>query len=258
MDTPIETMRAQPASEASAGLDPLLSGVRRVALLADEETDPQAVLRGLAGELLQIPGAEEVHVHHLAPNGAAQELVAVYLFQGNARLSYLIARGERPPGVSWVASTGRSVLATDQRELAASVPRLIATGAASCALLLPLIEGGSPRAVVTLVRRLGEPFDERSVALAGTLVDQGAMALALVRARAEAGTDAVAGCLNHRAMRRRLNEEIDRAARTGIPLSCLLMDLDDFKLVNDEHGHQAGDKVLQARRAGACRRVPRF
>ena len=96
-----------------------------------------------------------------------------------------------------------------------------------------------------LVRRHGGPFDERTVELASTLVDQAAAALALVRARAEAGTDPVAGCMNHRAMRRRLDEEIGRATRAGTPLSCLLIDLDNFKLVNDEHGHQAGDAVLR-------------
>ena len=66
-----------------------------------------------------------------------------------------------------------------------------------------------------------------------------------MRARAEAGTDPVAGCMNHRAMRRRLDEEIGRAARTGGPLSCLLIDLDNFKLVNDRHGHPAGDAMLR-------------
>jgi len=120
-----------------------------------------------------------------------------------------------------------------------------ATGPASCALLLPMVERGEVEAVVMLVRRSSPALDEYAVDLARTLVDQAAAALALVRARAEAGTDAVAGCMNHRAMRRRLEEEIDRASRAGSPLSCILIDLDDFKRVNDDHGHQAGDAVLR-------------
>ncbi len=180
------------------------------------------------------------------------------MFEADGRLSYLLPCGERPPGVSWVASTGQSLLATDERELAASVPRLTATGQTNCALLLPLAERGEVAAVVMLVRRLTAGFDERSVELAGTLVDQAATALALVRARAEAGTDPVAGCMNHRAMRRRLDEEIGRAARTGSPLSCLLIDLDNFKLVNDRHGHQAGDAVAARGRPRAGGRVSRL
>jgi diguanylate cyclase (GGDEF)-like protein len=229
----------------SAVGDPLLASVRRLTLLADEASDSEAIFRALARELLALPGAEEVQVHHLAAAGAAEDLVAVYLFEGDGRLSYLLPCGERPPGVSWVASTGQSLLATDDRELAASVPRLTATGQTSCALLLPLAERGEVGAVVMLVRRLSAAFDERSVELSSTLVDQAAAALSLVRARAEAGTDPVAGCMNHRAMRRRLDEEIGRAARTGSPLSCLLIDLDNFKLVNDRHGHQAGDAMLR-------------
>jgi len=96
------------------------------------------------------------------------------------------------------------------------------------------------------VRRDAEAFSAAEIELAGALVEQGATALALARARAEAGTDAVTGCMNHRAMRRRLDEEIGRAARTSGPLSCLLIDLDDFKSVNDRYGHQAGDSMLRA------------
>ncbi|HYM46292.1 MAG TPA: sensor domain-containing diguanylate cyclase [Solirubrobacteraceae bacterium] len=225
--------------------DPLLAGVRRLTLLADSAGDGEAIFRGLARELLLAPGAEEVHVHHLASPPAEEELVVVYLFEGDGRLSYLAPRSERPPGVGWVAGAARSVLAADPRELAASVPRIAARSEAGCALLLPLAVRGEVEAVVMCVRRRAEAFEPRSIEHAATLVEQAATALALVRARAEAGTDPVTGCMNHRAMRRRLQEEIGRAMRTGTPLSCLLIDLDNFKLVNDRHGHQAGDHVLR-------------
>jgi diguanylate cyclase (GGDEF)-like protein len=233
-------------STSSAGVDRVLAGIRRLTALADGVANVDAMFRVLARELLSVPGADEVRIHHLAPDGSAEEeLVAVYMFGGIGRLSYLQPRTERPPGVSWVASTRRSFLASDAAELEASIPRLAETGAVNCALLLPLAERGEVEAVVVLVRRDSEAFAAADIELAVALVEQASTALALARARAEAGTDAVTGCMNHRAMRRRLDEEIDRATRTGGLLSCLLIDLDDFKLVNDRHGHQAGDAMLR-------------
>jgi diguanylate cyclase (GGDEF)-like protein len=233
-------------TSASLGdIDRLLAGIRGLTALADGATDAEAIFRALARELLSVPGGEEVHIHHLAAGGEQEDLVAVYLFEGDGRLSYLLPPVERPPGVSWVASTGRSFLVAAD-ELAANVPRLIATGTMSCALLLPLAERGEVEAVVMLVRRLSTVFAPNAVELASALVEQAATALALVRARAEAGTDPVTGCMNHRAMRWRLDEEIGRSMRTGGPLSCMLIDLDNFKLVNDRQGHQAGDAILRA------------
>ena len=229
-----------------AGVDRLLAGIRRLTALADGASDADAFFRALARELLAVPGAEEVHIHHLGGPDAEDELVAVYMFDGEARVSYLVPRAERAPGVSWVASTGQSFLAAELEEFQASVPRLAETGGVRAALLLPLADRGEVEAVVMLVRRVGEVFAAADVELATALVEQGSTALALVRARAEAGTDAVTGAMNHRAMRRRLDEEIGRAARSGGPLSCLLIDLDDFKLVNDRHGHGAGDAMLRS------------
>jgi diguanylate cyclase (GGDEF)-like protein len=229
---------------SSGDVDRLLAGIRRLTALADEASDSETIYRALARELLATPGAEEVHVHHLSTSGE-EELVTVYMFEGNGRLSYLVPRAERPPGVSWVASTKRSFMASESDEFLASVPRLAATGAVSSVLLVPLAERSEVEAVVMLVRRSSDAFAPSAVEFATGLVEQAATALALVRALAEAGTDAVTGCMNHRAMRRRLDEEIGRATRSGSPLSCLLIDLDDFKLVNDHYGHQAGDAMLR-------------
>jgi diguanylate cyclase (GGDEF)-like protein len=242
----MDVVRGMETATSPEDAGSVLAGVRRLTLLADSATNAETIFRELARELLAVLGAEEVHVHHLAEAGAEDELVAVYMFDADGRLSYLLPRGERPPGVSWVANTASSILLAGESELEENVPRLLAAGAAGSALLLPLTQRGEVAAVVILVRRGAEPFGAAAVDLAATLVDQAAAGLALVSARVEAGTDPVTGCMNHRAMRRRLDEEIVRATRTGDPLSCLLIDLDDFKLVNDMQGHQAGDAVLRA------------
>ncbi|TFH06442.1 MAG: diguanylate cyclase [Spirochaetales bacterium] len=70
----------------------------------------------------------------------------------------------------------------------------------------------------------------------------------LSRALAEverlAMTDPLTGLLNRRAMTERLHEEERRAARYKSTFSFLMGDLDHFKRINDEHGHECGDQVL--------------
>jgi diguanylate cyclase (GGDEF)-like protein len=58
-------------------------------------------------------------------------------------------------------------------------------------------------------------------------------------------TDALTGVYNRRYIDRRLVEEVARARRQGYRLSCLYIDVDHFKQVNDTYGHQAGDDVLR-------------
>jgi diguanylate cyclase (GGDEF)-like protein len=58
--------------------------------------------------------------------------------------------------------------------------------------------------------------------------------------------DDLTGLYNRRYFRDRLDAEIAFARRQALPVSLVLMDLDYFKRVNDEHGHPAGDEVLAA------------
>lgn len=56
--------------------------------------------------------------------------------------------------------------------------------------------------------------------------------------------DSLTGLLNRRAFNDRLAEECDRTQRYGEPFSLVLLDLDGFKVVNDNYGHAVGDQVL--------------
>ncbi|MFW5451229.1 MAG: DUF484 family protein [Methylophagaceae bacterium] len=57
--------------------------------------------------------------------------------------------------------------------------------------------------------------------------------------------DPLTGINNRRFFDQRVEEEVTIAQRNKTPLSCLFIDLDHFKRVNDDHGHQAGDSVLK-------------
>lgn len=59
-----------------------------------------------------------------------------------------------------------------------------------------------------------------------------------------ATTDALTGLLNRKSGIEELDEEIARHSRSQTPLSCLMLDIDNFKSINDKYGHQAGDAAL--------------
>lgn len=60
------------------------------------------------------------------------------------------------------------------------------------------------------------------------------------------GTDTVTGLLGQQRIQEALSVEVARAAREMVPMALLVLDVDNFKAVNDAHGKQAGDKLLRA------------
>ncbi|MBI5756059.1 MAG: diguanylate cyclase [Nitrospirae bacterium] len=61
----------------------------------------------------------------------------------------------------------------------------------------------------------------------------------------QATTDGLTNLLNHRAFLERYQEEVMRSQRTQKPFSIMMVDVDNFKAINDTHGHHYGDKALR-------------
>ena len=93
-------------------------------------------------------------------------------------------------------------------------------------------------------------FSRETKDLAAWLASQAAVALENARlhdvVQRQAITDDLTGLVNRRRFIDALQSEIERARRFGSHLTVVLADLDDFKRVNDEFGHHAGDDVLRS------------
>jgi two-component system cell cycle response regulator len=72
------------------------------------------------------------------------------------------------------------------------------------------------------------------------------MAMLVEEAQHAATTDPLTGIMNRRALLAALDVEQSRSERNGYPMALLLLDVDHFKTVNDQHGHAMGDQVLSA------------
>ncbi len=103
--------------------------------------------------------------------------------------------------------------------------------------------------VLLLYPAPGGSFDRRAQEMAHWLASQASIALENERLHRTVKQQAVTDELTQLANRRRFTEtlatEVRRAERFGDPLALVLTDIDDFKAINDQHGHAVGDRVLR-------------
>ena len=120
---------------------------------------------------------------------------------------------------------------------------------ASALLAIPLVVGARVVGVLALVSDGDDPLPAEIVEVLETMAAHAASAIEAARLHGRtqelAQIDPLTRLPNRRQLDTDLALEMDRCRRQQRPLSFLMLDVDHFKQCNDEHGHQAGDEVLQ-------------
>jgi diguanylate cyclase (GGDEF)-like protein len=166
--------------------------------------------------------------------------------------------GDLPQDLAVVRTRQPVEVRLDDPELEGEMRRQLLEWEEQSSLMVPLIVGGEVVGSLEVSEAVyPRHFTEQEIALCVALGEQAAVAIhnaqlyRQVREQKEtierqATMDGLTGLFNHRFFWERLRDEVARARRYGHPLSLLMLDLDDFKLVNDRFGHPVGDELLRA------------
>ncbi len=217
------------------------------------------IARGRLSERVPVKGRDEFAMLATAFNDMANQLQARLdeLEDERSRLRDAITRfGEALAATHDLGTLLRVIVeaaveatgATGAR-LVADDGRIVETGdpdAEGDELQFPLTAGRTTFGTLSLV---GRSFDDEQRMTANSLASHAAIALENARlhriVERQALVDGLTGIANRRQCEDALTAEIARAERLGAPFTLVLADLDDFKTVNDDHGHPVGDDVLR-------------
>ncbi|HEV2593669.1 MAG TPA: GGDEF domain-containing protein [Sphingomicrobium sp.] len=200
--------------------------------------DANAVLRSTASALL--PGFGGA-LYIFNNSGDRLELSTSWQWPEATPLSETIA-----PGDCWAIKRGKLHMnLVDENALCCEHQQCCVT-----TMEIPMMARGEIYGLL-VVQRSGESASDELSNIA-TAVDAlaDAMSLSLAnlalreRLRTQALRDGLTGLYNRRYMEDALERYMEQAARTQLPLSIVMIDLDHFKKLNDEHGHAMGDAVL--------------
>ncbi|HSK09095.1 MAG TPA: sensor domain-containing diguanylate cyclase, partial [Vicinamibacterales bacterium] len=256
---------AAPDPQAASRI--LVEGTRRCLLARRHAEQLVAELYAFGRRIAQTQDAADLHALLLETMAtrvrALQAGLALY-DEATGRLSIVATRGypavlvedlRIAPGegvIGQVFLSRRPLLVTDASRERPGPPRLrYRTGSF---IALPLFTGTTGLGVLTLADREDlQPFSRSDLTVARALTAPATLGLAAARIAAHnralahaAAVDPLTGLFNRRYFETRIDEEIQRARRHGLDLALLVIDADDFKLLNDRLGHLVGDQVLRA------------
>ncbi len=243
--TAVETARLLTRSEE------LASELRRLLDMSGElsaSLDPRQVANVLAGHLGRAMHADECAISYWDRRAGLLESLGYWPEIAPEELQPFFDVSGFPLTLRVLEDQVARVVDTEDQNADPAEVALLARDGHRTLAMLPLIAKGQSIGLVELFSKTDVRWDDERLELARTMANEAAMALENARlyddARKLADRDPLTGFYNHRYLHERLGEEVVRSQRGRRPLSVLMLDLDDFKLVNDTFGHLFGDQVL--------------
>jgi diguanylate cyclase (GGDEF)-like protein len=166
-------------------------------------------------------------------------------YYDRARQNFDRARVQLTGGATrWVLRNGRPLIIGDLSRSDLGVELHGDPGVRSW-MGVPLVIYGNVDGVLAIQSRSPNVFDEERLRLLDAIGAQAAVALENARLYEMAMVDGLTKLFVRRYFDGRLEEEIERANRFSTVFSVVIMDIDNFKQLNDTHGHIAGDRMLR-------------
>ncbi len=210
--------------------------------------DPRQVAELMAGHLARAMGAEECLISYWDRGAGRVESLGSFPAERFKEIAPFFDVSGYPETLRVLERQETVIIDSDDPNADAAEVLLMGKDRTRLLAMLPLVAKGVSIGLVELISDGAVAFDEERLGLARTMANEAAMALENARlyedARNLADRDPLTGFYNHRFLHERLGEEVVRTQRSRRNMSVMMLDLDDFKLVNDTFGHLFGDRVL--------------
>ena len=213
-----------------------------------ESLDPRQVANLMAGHLARAMGVDECAISYWDRSAGRLESLGYHPPIRLAQMEPYFEVAGYPETLRVLERGMAMIIDADDPIADAAEVALLRRDGIRMLVMLPLVAKGQAIGLVELFSKAPVSWDAQQLEVARTMANEAAMALENARlyedARKRADRDPLTGFFNHRYLHERMGEEVVRAQRNKRPLSVMMLDLDDFKLVNDTFGHLFGDRVL--------------